>query len=50
MNFSVLRAELAQSFPSDLAGISAQKLEKLAEIAGISAQTVGIPLESRIKI
>jgi hypothetical protein len=42
VNFAVLSAELAQSFPAEFAGNSAQKVETSAEIAGISSQTARI--------
>jgi hypothetical protein len=43
VNFAALSAELAQSFPAELAVNSAQiKVENSAEVAAISAQTAGI--------
>jgi hypothetical protein len=42
VNFSALRAELAQYFPVELVGNSSQKVENSSEVSGSSAQTAGI--------
>jgi hypothetical protein len=47
LNFSALSAELAQSFPAELAENSAQKVENSTEVAGIPLKQREFPLKKR---